>query len=285
MPIEKLEQELEDVELAKKEEQAEEGKVPKEIFSKVVKFTMDARKSYGDLVKCVLIFGSAVKGTMTKGSDADIWVVLDDTATKSGEDLDKITTHLHLMATELKDLHVQTTNLTEFWQWIKMGSPELVNFLRYGLAVYDTGFIKPVQRMLNMGLIPPSDETIALKTKASETRLRKIKLDLKSMIFELRYTAMDSIQAVVMYHFKAQPDYKDATKYLEKLVKLKKLEKKYVDMFSELNQLWKDIDHKQIKEVKAEHLERALKITKEIIERMKKLIPKEILGEELPSEE
>jgi len=285
MPLEKLEKELEDTKLVKKEkEKKKEVKTPKEIYAKVVKFTNVARKQYGDIIKSVLIFGSAAKGTMVKGSDADVWVVLDDTATKSSEDLDKVNTHLYLIAHELKELHIQTTTLTEFWRWIKMGSPELVNFLRYGLLIYDTGFVKPVQRMLQMGLIPPSEETIALKAKAAEVRYRKIKLDIKSMIFELRYTATDACQAVIMHYYKAQPDQKSIPKFLQKLVKDKKLEKKYINKFKELDKLWKDIDHKVIKEVTTQHLEKALNLAKEIVDRFKNLLPKEIIGEELPED-
>ena len=283
MPLEKLEEELEDTELVKKEK--EEVKTPKEILAKVVKFTNEARKQYGDIVKSVLIFGSAAKGTMVKGSDADVWVVLDDTATKSSEDLEKVNTHLYLIAHELKDIHIQTATLTEFWTWIKMGSPELVNFLRYGLLIYDTGFVKPVQRMLNMGLIPPSEETISLKARAAEARYRKIKIDIKSMIFELRYTAIDICQAVIMYFYKAQPDSKAIPEFLEKLVKEKKLEKNYVGKFEELDKLWKDIDHKVIKEVTTQHLEKALNLSKEIVDRFRKLLPKDIIGEEWPEME
>jgi predicted nucleotidyltransferase len=283
MPLENLEEELEEVHLAKKEEQ--EVKTPKEIYAKVVKFTNEARKQYGNIIKSVLIFGSAAKGTMTKGSDADIWVILDDTATKSSEDLEKVNAQLYLIAHELKDLHIQATTLTEFWQWVKAGSPELVNFLRYGLPVYDTGFIKPIQRMLQMGLLPPSEETISLKARAAEARYGKIKLDIKSMIFELRYTATDIIQAVVMYYYKAQPDQKAIPEFLEKLVEEKKLEKEYIDKFKELDKLWKDIDHKIIKEVTTEHLGKALKLTREIVDRFKELLPEEIKGEELPKEE
>jgi len=282
MPFENLEEELEEVHLAKKEEQ-EEIKTPKEIYAKVVKFTNEARKQYGNIIKSVLIFGSAAKGTMKKGSDADVWVILDDTTTKTSEDLDKVNTQLYLIARELKDLHIQATTLTEFWQWVKSGSPELVNYLRYGLAIYDSGFIKPVQNMLQMGLLPPSEETITLKARAAEARYRKIKLDIKSMIFELRYTATDIIQAVVMYFYKAQPDQKAIPEFLEKLVKEKKLEKEYVEKFKELDKLWKDIDHKIIKDVTSEHLENALKLTREIIDRFNKLLPEEIKGEELPN--
>lgn len=282
MALEKLEDELEDTGLVKKEKEKTEAKTPKEVLEKVVRFTNEARKQYGDLIKSVLIFGSAAKGTMVKGSDADVWVVLDNTATKSSEDLERVTAHLHLIAHQLKELHVQATVLTEFWQWVKMGSPELVNFLRYGLPIYDTGFIKPVQRMLQMGLLPPSDETISLKARASEARLKRIKLDLKAMIFELRYTATDICQAVVMHYYKAQPDQKAIPEFLERLVKEKKLEPEHIEKFKEINNLWKDIDHGEIKEVTTEHVNRAIRLAGEIIDRFKKLLPKDILGEELP---
>jgi len=301
---EELESELEEVHLAKKSDetikvehgshvqtpipsiaQAQTSELPKEVYEKIVLFTNEARKQYGNIVKCVMIFGSAARGGMVKGSDADLWVVLDDTATKSSEDLEKVNAQLYLIAHELKDLHIQTATLTEFWQWIKMGSPELVNYLRYGLVVYDTGFVKPVQRMLQMGLIPPSDETISLKARAAEARYKKIKLDIKSMIFELRYTAMDMIQAVIMHYYKAAPDYKAAPEFLEKLVKERKIEKVYVEKFKELDQLWKDIDHKVIKEATPEQLDKALRLSKEIIDRFKKLLPEDLRGEELPEEE
>jgi predicted nucleotidyltransferase len=281
MQIENLEEELEDVELADREEQERE-EVKKKAIEKVVKFTNEIRKQYGSTIKSVLIFGSAAKGTMKKGSDIDVWVILDDTATKSSEDLEKVNTQIYLIAHELEDLHVQTTPLTEFWQWVRAGSPELVNFLRYGLPIYDTGFIKPVQKMLEMGLLPPSEETISLKAKAAEARYKKIRLDIKHMIFELRYAATDAIQAVVMHFYKAQPDQKAIPEFLEKLVKEGKLEEEYIEKFKELDKMWKDIDHKIIKEVKVDHLERALELAGKIIDRFKNLLPEDIKGEELP---
>ncbi|MEM5802892.1 MAG: nucleotidyltransferase domain-containing protein [Candidatus Aenigmatarchaeota archaeon] len=281
MPFETLEEELENVELAKKQLQERAPQIDKkEIIEKVVKFTNTIRKQYGELIKSVLIFGSAVKGTMVKGSDIDVWVIVDDTATKTTEDLDKVIDHLYLIAAELKELHVQAHTLTEFWQSIRIGSPEFSNFLRYGLAIYDTGFIKPIQRMLQMGLIPPSDETISLKARAASARYNKVKNEVKMLIFDLRYTALDMVQAVVMYYYKETPDYKKAPEFLERLVKEKKLEKEYVDKFIKLDKLWKDIDHGDIKEVTTDHLNEALVLTNEIVERMKKLLPKDFIGEE-----
>ena len=290
MRLEALEDELEEIALAKKKEEKKDKEEPtaisnKELMAKVIKFTNEARKQYSELIKSVLIFGSAVRGDATKGSDVDLFVILDDTATKSSEDLQKVNSHLHLMANELKDLHIQTHTLTEFWQWIKVGSPELVNFLRYGLTIHDTGFIKPVQRMLQMGLIPPSEETITLKARTADARYKRVVLDIKSMIFDLRYSVLDIIQAAVMHYYKAQPDYKKAPEYMEKFVKEKMLEKEYIYKFKELDLLWKKIDHKEIKDATPKHLETALQLANGIITRFKTMIPKEILGEELNLEE
>jgi len=259
-----------------------EKKSPSEdVINKVVKFTTEARRHYGELIKSVLIFGSAARGDMKKSSDIDVWVVLDDTATKGSDDLDKVNTHLYLIAHELKDVHIQTTVLTEFWQWVKAGAPELVNFLRYGLPIYDSGFIKPVQRMLEMGMLPPSEETIKLKARAAEARVKKITIDMKSMVFELRYTATDICQAVIMHYYKAQPDAKKIPEFLQKLVKEKKLEAAYVKKFEQLNKMWKDIDHKIVKEADGQYLDNALTLAREIIDRMKKLLPKDMRSEEL----
>ena len=70
---------------------AKKKEVPEgEIYTKIIEFTNQIRKAYGDLIKTVFIFGSAARGDMKKTSDADIWVILDDTATKGSEDLERI---------------------------------------------------------------------------------------------------------------------------------------------------------------------------------------------------
>ena len=279
--LQSLENELEDTKLVKERKTPQEdGEVSKkEMMSRVVKFTNVIRQQYGDVVKSVLIFGSAAKNTMKKSSDVDVWVVLDDTATKSTSDFERVSMNIQLVAHELKDLHVQTTKLTEFWQWMKMGSPELVNFLRYSLPVYDTGFIKPVKKMLEMGLLPPSEETIKLKSKAASVRMKKIEMDIKALVFELRYASLDVCQAVAMHYYNEQPDAKAVPDFLKRLVKEKKLEKSYVSKFKKLNKLWKDIDHKKIKNIDGKYLDDALTLSKDIVSRMNEMLPKDITGE------
>jgi predicted nucleotidyltransferase len=274
--IEKLEKELKEIKLVEKNEIEERKKV---LIEKSVKFMNEIRKKFGEIIKSVVIFGSVARGDIKPTSDADVWVILDDTTMKTSVDFDRIREEILITAENIKDIHVQTTNLTEFWQWVRIGSPELINFLRYGLVIYDTGFVKPVQRMLQLGLLPPSEEVIRIKQKTSQVRLEKIKGDLKSIIFDLRYCCSDIIQAVVMYYYKTQPDPKEISSYIEKMIKEGKIEREFLEKWKEIDKLWKDVEHQTVKEVDGIYLQKALNLTKEIMEMFNKLLPKEILEE------
>lgn len=274
--IEELEKDLKDIKLVEKDK-LEERK--EKLIEKSVRFMNEIRKRYGDIVKSVLIFGSVAKGEIKWTSDSDILVILDDTATKTSTDLSRVKEEIFLIAASLKDLHIQTTNLTEFWQWIKNGTPELVNYLKYGLILYDTGFVKPIQRMLHLGLIPPSEETIKLKCKSAEIRFERIKDELRNMIFDLRYCGSDVIQAVIMYVYKQQPDPKEIGNYLKKMIEEGRLEEEWLKKWEDLNKMWKDIDHKVVSEVDGKYLQTALDLTKQIIDRFKKFLPTELTEE------
>jgi len=274
--IEDLEKELKEIKLVEKNESEERRKM---LIEESVKFTNEIRKKFGEIVKSVLVFGSVAKGEIKKTSDADLLVILDDTATKTSSDLTEIRENILTIASSFKDLHIQTIYLTEFWDWIRKGSPEIVNYLKYGLTIYDTGFIKPIQRMLSLGLIPPSEEAVRIKAMASEIRLKKIKEDLKSIIFDLRYCASDIIQATVMFLYRAQPDPKEIGSYLKKMVEEGKLEEEWVNKWEEINKLWKDVEHKIIEEIDGNYLQKALSLAIEIINRFRKFLPKELLEE------
>ena len=251
-------------------------------YSRVIQFTKRIKKMHGDIIKSVLIFGSAARKDMKKTSDIDVWVVVDDTATKGTEDILKIRAQLQITGQEMKDIHVQMNGLTEFWGWMKTGSPELFNFLRDGLVIYDTGFIKPVQRMLKMGLFPPSEETVSLKVKSCEGLLKRVEASWKADVFDLRYAATDICQSVIMHYYKEMPDQKRMSEFLDKLVKEHGLEKEYIKKYADLNKLWKDLDHKKVEQSTPEYVAKADKLAKDIIERMKKLLPKDLQEIDLP---
>jgi len=276
-----MEKDLRKEETQVKQEEKQEIN-PEGNFSKVVQFTKKIKKMHGDIIKSVLIFGSAARNEMKKTSDIDVWIVVDDTATKGTEDILKIRTQLQVTGQEMKDIHVQMNGLTEFWGWMKTGSPELFNFLRDGLVIYDTGFIKPVQRMLKMGLFPPSEETVSLKVRSCEGLVKRVEASWKADVFDLRYAATDICQSVIMHFYKEMPDQKKMPEFLEKLVKEHDLEKEYIQKYNDLNKLWKDLDHKVIETPTPDYVAKTDKLARDIIERMKKLLPKDLQEIDMP---
>ena len=127
-----------------------------------------------------------------------------------------------------------------------------------------------------MGLLPPSKEVIALKSKSAETHIKRVKEALKAMVFDLRYAALDACQSVIMFYYKKQPDAKSMPQYLQKLIDEKKLEPEFLEKFKKLNKLWKDIDHEVVKEITPEYVAEAFKLSNEIVSKMKQLLPKDI---------
>ncbi|MEM0324501.1 MAG: nucleotidyltransferase domain-containing protein [Candidatus Aenigmatarchaeota archaeon] len=267
MEIEELEKQLEELEI-KTEDQKKQLK--QEVLPKVINFTKKIISEYGNLIKSVSIFGSAARGKMKKTSDIDVWIIIDDTPLKTSQDVENLSFKIRLSGEEF-GLHVQVTKITDFWSLISKGSPELVNFLRYSLIIFDSGFLKPTQRMLNLGLISPSEESIELKKRNSIIRFERIKEDLKSMIFDLRYCVIDIAQAVIMKKYNYIPDPKTIPQYLEKMINENIISKDFLDKYLEIDLLWKKIEHKEIKEVDGNILDKAIKITDEFIKVFSKL--------------
>ena len=270
-----LEKELEDIHLAKKTKKEEKPVgPPQEIFEKVVKFTNEARRHYGNIIKSVLIFGSAAKGTMVKGSDADLWVVLDDTMTKGSEDLEKVNSQLYLIAHELKDLHIQTATLTEFWDWARVGHPMVYNFIKEGVAIYDTGFFEPIKNLLNMGRIPATREAIENYMEGAPKKLMRAKTVKLLMLAEDAYYAMlNSAQAVLMFMGLPPPVPNKAYEEVKvNLVEPGILEPEYAEWLKEIIDIRKKIEHKEIMDVEGKFVDEWLAKAEKFVDKMFSLL-------------
>ncbi len=266
MNFEDLEKELEKIELSS---QAKE-KLKKDVLPKVIDFSYSILSEFGFLIKGIVIFGSAAKGLLKPTSDIDVWVIIDNTSSRASKSLEEIIFSIHEKGKE-KNLHIQTTMLTDLWELIRKTAPEIINYLKYGIIVYDCGFLKPIKFFIESGLIGVSEEAIEIKKKSAEIKLKKVLEDMKSMVFDLRYSAIDACQSVIMKLYGAIPDPKEIVNFLKKMVSEGKLEEEYVKKYERLNELWKDIEHEKVKEIDGIYLNEALKLAKEIIERMKKI--------------
>ncbi len=242
---------------------------PKARVSKALKFAKIVRNQFPDFVRGILLFGSAAKGAK-KAGDVDVLVILDDTDPKIfPEQIDKVDDNIRLIADQIGDLHPQVHTITDFWDWIRHGDPILFNFLRYGYPIYDAGFLKPTQRLLEAGRITPSQEAIRLYSKIAPKNLEKAESYIRAAVIRYYDAMTAAAQAVAMLAFKHQPEPREIPSVLEKLVKEGKLDKKFVDYYVSVFQLWKKIDHKEISDIPGDVVEKQRKETREFVDMMK----------------
>ena len=130
-------------------------KYPTEDLAIARKFTDQLKKELQDFLVGVVAFGSSVRRETTDKSDIDILVVIDDVGmliTEAVIEGYRLIIENLVCRTSLK-LHITSMTYSSFWEHAKAGDPILVNMLRDGIALYDTGFFTPLQLLLKQGRI------------------------------------------------------------------------------------------------------------------------------------
>ncbi len=157
-------------------------------------------QEFGEFIKAIIIFGSLTKNTQNPESDVDILCIIDDvTIDLTSEVLDsfQIINEKIILNTSQK-LHVHTISLTSYWEFIRSGDPVMMNILRDGVALIDTGFITPIQRMLFQGRIRPSMEAVYNYVGMAPKALFNAHMKLLQAVVDLYWAAMDITHAYLM---------------------------------------------------------------------------------------
>jgi predicted nucleotidyltransferase len=258
----------------------------KERVEVIKKFTKEALKKYGNLIRSVVLFGSTARKEFKEESDIDIFVIIDDTKTKISPRMKiEIEDYLDLLARKTsKQLSLQQPYLlTEFWRLVREGHPIILNFIREGVPVYDKDIFLPIKKLLQMGEIKPSKEAVEKFIERGPKRIRRVENAKIYMVVEDCYYAMlESAQAVLMFLGKMPPRPSDAPKEIRRsLVEKKLLDEKFVDYLEGVIKVRKDVEHKKLKSISGIELDKWIKKTKEFVKEMQKLIVKiEILKRE-----
>ncbi|MEK6900510.1 MAG: nucleotidyltransferase domain-containing protein, partial [Nanoarchaeota archaeon] len=133
-------------------------KYPSEDTKTANKFAQELKAELGDFLMSVVLFGSSARREATPESDIDLLVITDDTRFHLSETLIegyRMIVEKQIIRTSPK-LHVTSMTFTSFWEYAKAGDPVVVNILRDGVALIDTGFFEPLQILLQKGRIRPS---------------------------------------------------------------------------------------------------------------------------------
>ena len=243
----------------------------------VKKFTDKVLEKYKHLVKCIVVMGSVARDEFKPKSDIDVFVVIDDTSFEITPELhDKIDEDLEKIAEKISDkLSVQPSyTLTEFWDYARVCHPIIYNFIKEGIAVYDTGFFTPIKKLLEMGRIPATREAIESYMEGAPKKLMRAKTVKLLMLAEDCYYAMlNTAQAVLMFMGLAPPvpskAYDDVKKFL---VEPGILEPEYAEWLREIIEIRKKIEHKELMDVEGKFIDEWIDKAEKFVNKMFSLL-------------
>jgi len=252
-----------------------EGKIeiPEEVESVAKEFTKKVLDKYDGMIKCVVMMGSAVRGEFKPKSDIDIFVVVDDvTYDLDKEKVEKINEEMEEIAKKISErisLHPCHT-LTEFWDYARVGHPIIYNFIKEGIALYDTGFFIPIKRLLEMGKIPTTREAVENYMENAPKRLMRARtVKLLMLAEDCYYAILNTAQAVLMFMGLPPPVPSKAYQEVRKhLVKPGILEPQYAEWLKEIIEIRKKIEHKELTEVSGAFVDEWLDRAEKFVNKM-----------------
>jgi uncharacterized protein (UPF0332 family)/predicted nucleotidyltransferase/ribulose bisphosphate carboxylase small subunit len=280
----------------KKEENSESKKIEtkEERMAIVKKFADKVLEKYGKYVKAIVTMGSLAREEFKPKSDIDIFLILDDISFKlTNQQLDEIDADLEKIAMEIPEavflekdpetgketktsiISVQPSyTLTEFWDYARVAHPIIYNFIKEGIAVYDTGFFGPIKKLLEMGKIPSTREAIENYMEGAPKKIMRAKTVKLLMLAEDAYYAMlNTAQAVLMFMGLEPPvpskAYDEVMKYL---VEPGILERQYADWLREIIDIRKKIEHKELLDVSGAFVDEWLDKAEKFVDKMFSLL-------------
>ena len=166
-------------------------------------FAEKCYQKFDRLLKSVVLFGSAAKGTNTAESDIDIILIVDDAMIKFDdklilwyrEELGKI-----IQSSPYKrELHINTIRLTTWWNDLLKGYPVVLNIIRYGEPIIDFGgFFDPLKMLLQEGRIKPTPESMYTILNRIPMHIVRSKASEMSAVEGCYWAIVESAQALLM---------------------------------------------------------------------------------------
>jgi len=225
---------------------------------KVYSFVSTIVKKFGTFVKAVSVFGSFAKRIEKKSSDIDIAVIVDD----SFGPMDKaLYVAFQVEMTSLMKLypkfHLNTVNISQFWDSMRRGDPLAIQILREGIVLYDLGFIAPLKRLLIQGKIRPTDEAVNAALSRAFFNVNNYANVLLSGVHTLYWAAVEAAHAGIMKYGKVSGSPHEMTNMLrETLLKDRVITEKDVQAYEVAFSMEKEIEKGDLTYVDSERLEK-----------------------------
>jgi len=240
-------------------------------------FATKAYKRFEQMIKAIIMFGSSAKQEAKMESDIDLVILLDDVTIKWDEEM--IATYREEISKlieqnpYIKSLHINTVKLSTWWQDLIIGDPVVLNVVRYGDALIDHGgFFVPQKALLLAGKIRPSPEAVFNLLERTNIHLGRARMSTFAIIDAYYWACIDSAHAALMSANILPPSPEHVAEMMEEnLVKTKLLNSKFVDTYTEVYQLMKEINHGDVRVVDGKRLDDIRERTEAFVVELSKL--------------
>ena len=281
-----------------KKKRAKKKEVKKKTAKKAVKTSKKKRKTLVDekniamdlaqavhekferMVKASILFGSQAKGESKTGSDIDIIFVIDDASIDW--DLELISWYREELGKIIaaksnkysKDFHINTVKLTTWWQDLLHGDPVIINVLRFGEALIDSGgFFNPMKALLLQGKIHSTPEAAYAALQRAPAHLARSKASELTAIEGVYWTMTDSAHAALITAGKLPPSPEHIPQLLkETFVDTGLLKLNYVKAIRDIYSLHKSISRGDIFDIKGVELDQWQDIAEKFLMEMTRII-------------
>jgi len=232
-----------------------------------------------------VIAGSLVRGDVTKESDVDVFIIINDTDVKRMPRLE-LRERLRSMifqyigeATALAGakkniLNVQPYLLTDFWESVKDAHPVMFTFIRDGVPLHDRGTFLPWKALLKMGRLKPSPEAIDMFMSMGDKSVKRAKATIMDIfVHDVYWSVVTPSQALLMLYGLPPPTPKQTAGDMKKIFvdKEKILEPKFIKILEKIIQTYKDFEHEKLKEISGTELDKMLNDTEDYLKRLEEL--------------
>ena len=243
------------------------------------KFAAAIYKELDKLCRAIVLFGSVTEEaeeSHSRAGDIDILLVLDDVTIQLSDEI--ITGYRLITEKCIRDvsprIHVTSLKFTTFWEYLRVADPVVLNILRTGEALIDTGFVEPMQKLLHEGRIRPSTEAVwAYFLRAPQT-LQNSQGHIMQASLDLYWAVIDAAHAALMAAGETPPGPKEAAGMLKRTyVDKGLLEQEYVETMDKFYQLSKDIAHRRISVMSAAYYDELYGEAKAFVDRMREFLP------------
>lgn len=245
-------------------------------FEVAEKFAKDVHKDLQEFLLSAVLFGSCATDKATNMSDIDVLLIIDDVTHQITSELTeayRLVVHGHATKTSPR-LHVNTLKLSNFWEYCREGDPVVVNMLRDGHIIFDSGFFRPAQLLLQQGRIRPSREAIWTYYARSPNTLRSARKHLLMACTDMYWSAMDAAHAALMSVGELPPTPEHVPDLLEEklVIEHKLLAPRFPHHMRELYHLHKSILHRELREIDGDQYEGYWRETLRLVDALRTIV-------------